>query len=84
MLSVNPFSSLSFYALLNGFFLAVTMVFLYKSIEIIGASLSSTLFFISPIFSTIFAVLLIQESLSAIQLLGGGIILLGTYLIVRR
>lgn len=84
LLSSNPFSALGFYALLNGFFLAVTMVFLYKSIEIIGASLSSTLFFISPIFSTVFAVILIQESLSAIQLLGGGIILLGTYLIVRR
>ena len=84
ILSNNPFSSIGSYVLLNGVFLGVTIIFLYKSIEIIGPSLSSTLFFISPIFSTIFAVIFLQETLSIAQLIGGAIILLGTYLIIRR
>lgn len=84
VLSNNPFSSIGSYVILNGIFLGVTILFLYKSIEVIGPSLASTLFFISPLFSTVFAVVLLNESLSIIQLIGGGIILFGTYLIVRR
>lgn len=84
ILSGNPFSSFGYFVLFNGFFLAITIIFLYKSIEVIGPSLSSTLFFISPLFSTIFAVFLLNESISIIQLIGGGVILFGTYLIIRR
>lgn len=84
VLSNNPFSSFGLHVLLNGVFLGVTIMFLYKSIEVIGPSLASTLFFISPIFSTIFAVILLNETISVVQLLGGAIILLGTYLIMRR
>ncbi|MDG6219606.1 MAG: DMT family transporter [Candidatus Thermoplasmatota archaeon] len=84
VLSNNPFSSFGSYVLLNGVFLGVTIMFLYKSIEVIGPSLSSTLFFISPLFSTFFAVILLKETISIVQLLGGAIILLGTYLIIRR
>ncbi len=83
-LAQNPFSSLGFSVLLNGLFLAITIIFLYQSIKLIGASLASTLFFISPIFSTIFAVFLLEEAVSIIQLLGGAIIIFGAYLIVRR
>ena len=82
--SRNPFSALSFIVLLNGLFMGITVMFLYKSIEVIGPSLSSTLFFISPIFSTILAVIILKEILVSSQIIGGIIILLGTFLIAKR
>jgi drug/metabolite transporter (DMT)-like permease len=84
VLSNNPISSIGPYVLVNGVFLGLTIIFLYKSIEGIGPSLSSTLFFISPVFSTIFAMIFLKETITIVQLIGGAIILLGTYLIVRR
>jgi len=83
-ISGDPFSTLSYFVILNGLFMGVTVIFLYKSIEVIGPSLSSSLFFLSPLFSTILALVLLKETLSGVQIIGGMIILMGTFFITKR
>jgi drug/metabolite transporter (DMT)-like permease len=83
-LSGDPFSAAGAYALANGFFMALTMMTLYAGFRWIGPSRSSTLFFISPLFSTVLAVALLGESLESVQIIGGCVILAGALLLTRR
>lgn len=82
--SGNPLGAFGMYAIFNGLLLASTLFFLYKSFDVMGPSISSTLFFMSPIFSTIFAVFLISETIGPMQILGGVIIILGAAIITKR
>lgn len=80
----NPFLSISSYAVLNGLLIAITLACLYKSFDIIGPTFSSALFLTSSVISLIFAMALLGEFISPVQLLGGVIILIGVALMLKN
>lgn len=57
-------------------------ILLQVSLDLLQAWEASAIMQTLPLFSTIFAVLLLHESLTPLQLIGGGIILLGGFLII--
>lgn len=57
-------------------------ILLQVSLDLLQAWEASAIMQTLPLFSTIFAVLLLHESLTLLQLIGGGIILLGGFLII--
>lgn len=57
-------------------------ILLQVSLDLLQAWEASAIMQTLPLFSTIFAVLLLHESLTPLQLIGGGIILVGGFLII--
>jgi drug/metabolite transporter (DMT)-like permease len=63
----------------------VAIILLWRSIELIGPTLSSIIGALEPLFSVILSVLILGESMAALQIVGGVLMLAGTVLVrVRR
>ena len=60
---------------------ALGIITLWWSIELIGASRSSIIGSIEILFSVLLAVLILGETMSVLQVIGGGLIMLGTFLV---
>jgi len=56
---------------------------LYKGIELVGPSKATILFLLSGIFTPFFAFLFLRETLAPFQFLGGALILIGAYFVVK-
>lgn len=81
----------SFNLLLNDFWLVLLCAILitiviftfYRGIELLSPSVIAIVFLSSAIFSTLFAYLILRESISIIQIVGGGLVLLGLYFLSK-
>jgi drug/metabolite transporter (DMT)-like permease len=63
----------------------VAIIFLWRSIEFIGPTLSSIIGALEPLLSVLLSVLILGESMVALQIVGGVLMLAGTVLVrVRR
>jgi drug/metabolite transporter (DMT)-like permease len=69
--------------LANGFTFSGSILFFYKALQQEGASNAGMFAMLIPVLTAILGFFLLGERLSAIQLIGGGIIVVGSFLISR-
>ena len=63
---------------------ALAYLFYFRLIRDLGPTRALTVTFLMPVFGVLWAVLLLGESLTPGMASGGAIILLGTWLVLRR
>lgn len=71
------------FVLIAGLLSIVYISSLYKSIELVGPSLTSQFFLMSAIFTTSFAFIILEETINVVQIAGGLILLGGLYLLMK-
>ena len=77
VLECCPFSASSFpYALVSGVLLALTWIYLYRTLSVSTASYMTLMSMMTPIMVSVLAMAFLEEKLVTIQLLGAGLILL--------
>jgi drug/metabolite transporter (DMT)-like permease len=59
----------------------IAIILLWRSIELIGPTLSSIMGALEPLFSVLLSVLILGESMVALQIVGGVLMLAGTVLV---
>jgi len=80
---VTPFHSYPFIIIITTILGIIYLFVFYKGIELVGPSKATILFLLSGIFTPFFAFLFLREILAPFQFLGGALILIGAYFIVR-
>ena len=86
LLGVNAFSSLFngfWFVLFSAILITIVIFTFYKGIELLTPSTVAILFLLSAVFSTLFAYFVLDETISLIQIIGGGLSLLGLYFLSR-
>lgn len=64
------------YSLLNGFCLAMAWIYLYRTLKVSTASYLTMMSMLTPVIVSVLAVILLDESLIWIQLVGAALIIL--------
>ena len=72
----NPPMSVLPYTLLNGFFLAMNWIYLNRTLEVSSASYMTMMTMMVPVIVSLLAMLFLDESLSWIQIVGSGMIIM--------
>lgn len=72
----NPPMSALPYTLLNGFFLAMIWIYLNRTLKVSSASYMTMMTMLVPVFVSLLAMLFLDESLTWIQIVGSGMIIM--------
>jgi len=77
--------SIIFILFLSGIFcVGIGNALNYKSIKLIGTTITSNLILVTPLFTAIFSYLILKEVLTPYQILSGIILLIGCYVLMSR
>jgi len=86
LMGASAFTSFSkgfWFVLFSAILITIVIFTFYKGIELATPSSVAIFFLLSAVFSTLFAHLILGEAISTVQIIGGGLVLLGLYFLSR-